>query len=238
MGEHAQYRALVAALALALAPGAAEACRLALVLALDISSSVDAAEDALQRAGLAAALLAPEVQAELLAGPGPVALAVYEWSGRFQQDVVLDWLLLDSAAAIGAAAAAIAASKRSYAEFPTALGFGLGFGRGVFETAPGCLARTLDVSGDGINNDGFGPDLAYRNFDFDGITVNGLAIGGATDNDAAVVAFYRDQVIRGPGAFVETARDFADFERAMRRKLRREVAARVYGLAPAAGPDG
>jgi hypothetical protein len=227
-------------LALALDPGAAGAqCRLALVLALDISSSVDAREDALQRAGVAAALMAPEVQAELLSTPdAPVALAVYEWSGRHQQDIVLEWRLLDSPAAIAAAAGAIARSTRSYAEFPTALGYGLGYAIPVFERAPDCLFRTLDVSGDGVNNDGFGPDLAYRNFSFGGITVNGLAIGGATENDSDVYDFYRDEVIRGPGAFVETALNFDDFERAMRRKFRREVAARVYGALQPPLPGG
>lgn len=219
-----RFAALVAA-----PPVPAEACRLALVVAMDISSSVDAREDALQRQGLAAALLAPEVQAELLAEPEPVALAVYEWSGRYQQDLVMGWRLLDSTAAILGAAEVIAASQRSYAEFPTAMGYGLGYAIGVFEQAPDCVSRTLDVSGDGINNDGFGPQAAFREFPFDGITVNGLAIGGATENDAELFAFYRDEVIRGPGAFVETARDFEDFERAMRRKLRREVAAPVYG---------
>ncbi|MFC3117559.1 DUF1194 domain-containing protein [Jhaorihella thermophila] len=66
MGLDAQYRSLVIAGALAAGlagtPPAA-ACRLALVLAMDVSSSVDAREDALQRRGLAAALIAPEVQA-------------------------------------------------------------------------------------------------------------------------------------------------------------------------------
>ncbi|MBK1636017.1 DUF1194 domain-containing protein [Rhodovulum adriaticum] len=215
---------------IALATQAQAACRLALVVALDISSSVNAEEDRLQRAGLAAALTAPEVQQEILSVPGaPVALAVYEWSGRYQQDMVLDWRLLDSPAAIAGAAADIANSRRRYAEFPTAMGFGIGYAAGVFQRAPPCLFQTLDISGDGINNDGFGPDLAYRNFPLAGITVNGLAIGGATEDDAQVFRFYREQVIRGPGAFVETARDFTDFERAMRRKLTREMAARVYG---------
>ncbi|ARE41501.1 hypothetical protein RGUI_3360 [Rhodovulum sp. P5] len=210
-------------------PAPAEACRLALLLALDVSSSVDRAEDALQRAGLAAALTAPAVQAAFLSGPGPVALAVYEWSGRNQQKLVLGWRFLDSPAAITRAAGEIAGSRRSHAEFPTAMGFALGHASKMFETAPACLSRTLDVSGDGVNNDGFGPDLAYRNFQFDGITVNGLAIGGATGDDGDVFDYYRDHVIRGPGAFVETAGDFEDFERAMRRKLKREVSVRVYG---------
>ncbi|WP_243627608.1 DUF1194 domain-containing protein [Rhodovulum sp. BSW8] len=216
---------------LALAPIQAEAgCRLALLLALDISSSVDPGEDALQRAGLAAALKSSEVQAAILSVPDrPVALAVYEWSGRYQQRVVVPWRLLESPSAILGAAEAIAGSRRSYAAFPTAMGFGLAFGARLFDSAPDCTERTLDMSGDGINNDGFGPELAYASFPFGDITVNGLAIGGGSPNDAEVFDFYRDRVIRGPGAFVETARDFSDFERAIRRKLMREVAARVYG---------
>ncbi|ARC88976.1 DUF1194 domain-containing protein [Rhodovulum sp. MB263] len=225
---------------LALAPFKAEAgCRLALLLALDISSSVDPGEDALQRAGLAAALAAPEIQAEFLSVPElPVALAVYEWSGRYQQRVVLGWRMMDSPEAMLGAAETIAGSRRSYAAFPTAMGFGLGFGARLFDSAPDCAARTLDISGDGINNDGFGPELAYRSFPFQGITVNGLAIGGGSPSDSEVFAFYRDRVIRGPGAFVETARDFADFERAIRRKLMREVSARVYGGRLALPPGG
>ena len=35
--------------------------------------------------------------------------------------------------------------------------------------------------------------------------------------------YYQEFVIQGPGAFVERADDYADFERAMRRKLLREL---------------
>lgn len=91
MVEHGKHRTLVtrtasaclATLGIAGACGAAE-CRLALVLAIDVSSSVDAAEDALQRNGLAAALLAPEVQAAIFAADLPVALTAFEWSGPLQ----------------------------------------------------------------------------------------------------------------------------------------------------------
>ncbi|MBD3680091.1 MAG: DUF1194 domain-containing protein [Rhodobacteraceae bacterium] len=217
------------------APVAAQ-CRLALLLAMDISSSVDEEEDRLQRQGLAAALTAPEVRQALLSVPGDyVALAVYEWSGRYQQDMVLDWVMLDSNAAIDAAAARIAASKRSYAEFPTALGYAIGYGASVFARAPRCLFRTLDVSGDGVNNDGFPPRLAYTNFPLGGVTVNGLAINVANED---VELYYLNELIRGPGAFVEVAEGFGDFERAMRRKLLRETQARVIGRLEDAGRPG
>lgn len=211
-------------LALSGAAAAQGLCRKALLLALDVSSSVDSEEDRLQRQGLAAALLSPAVTEALLATPeAPVALAAYEWSGRYQQKILLDWQVITTPGALQRAATAIRGSTRSHNAFPTALGYGLGYAAGVFRRAPNCLFRTLDVSGDGINNDGFGPALAYAHFPLDGVTVNALVIGGATEDDQAVFDYYRENVIRGPGAFVETAQSFADYKAAMLRKLLREL---------------
>ena len=69
------------------------------------------------------------------------------------------------------------------------------------------------------------------------VTVNGLAIGGATPDDQDVFDFYLDQVAKGPGSFVETADDFQDFARAMRRKLLREVEMRILGAVQDGGPS-
>ncbi len=212
----------------ALLPAPALACRLALLLALDVSASVDEAEYALQRDGLAAALLAPEVQTAFLASPHPVALAAFEWSGRWNQQMVLDWMLVRRPEDLSRAAALVAAAERSEDEFPTAIGYALGHSARLFRQAPACDRRTLDVSGDGENNEGFSPALAYRNFKLDWIAVNALAIGGSVQLDD-LVSYFRREVIRGPGAFVETAVDYSDFERAMRRKLEREVGSRAIG---------
>ncbi|HKL68529.1 DUF1194 domain-containing protein [Salibaculum sp.] len=214
----------------AVAAQPAAACRLALALAMDVSSSVDAAEDALQRGGLAAALVAPDVQAAFLAPGDPVALAVYEWSGRRKQILLQDWVLIRAPSDLQAVSARIAASPRSHDDFPTALGYALGYGATLLGRAPDCAAATLDVSGDGENNEGFGPEEAYRAFPFDGITVNGLVVRAMpTEGRADLVSYYRDTVIRGPGAFVEVAGGFADFERAMRAKLIRELGAVMLG---------
>ncbi len=211
-------------------------CRLALALALDISSSVDAGEDQLQRQGLANALISDEVRAAILSEAGrPVALAVFEWSGRYQQDMIVDWRLLASEADILLSADEIRSSRRSYADFPTALGYALGYAAGVIADAPPCLFQTLDVSGDGVNNEGFKPELAYLNFPLAEVTVNGLAIGGSAED---LAGYYRRELIKGPGAFVEEARDFADFERAMQRKLVRELETRAIGMAPYTDPKG
>ena len=219
---------------------AQEPCRLALVLAMDISSSVDPLEDALQRGGLAQALRAPEVVEAILSQPDrPVALAMFEWSGRVQQDMVLPWVMLRDAATIGAVADRIALSRRSYAEFSTAIGHAIEYAHDLFRQGPACDARVLDISGDGVNNDGFGPTAAYDAFDFSQITVNALVIEvqeagtdhGITDGaDTGLADYFRQIVIRGPGSFVEVAAGFEDFERAMRRKLLRELEVRIGQL--------
>ncbi len=227
----------LAALCLALlAPGWALAqgdCRLALLLALDVSSSVDAQEYRLQKEGVAGALLSPDIQGAILNGQGSVALAVYEWSGRRQNSVVLDWVTLDSPEAIAGAAATIRAARRSYSRFPTAMGYALGYGATMLARGPVCLRRVIDVSGDGITNDGFWPSLAYRHFPFEGVTVNGLAVLGA---DPDVYDHYDFEVRHGPGAFVETARGYAGYLRAMERKLFREINDIQVGAGPRRGP--
>jgi hypothetical protein len=233
MGEHGKYRHVVrlaAALSGLLAAPADAACRLALALALDASASVDARDYSLQRDGLAAALAAPDIRHAILqGGRGNVTLAVYEWSGRFRQRLHLDWTPLRSHADITRAAAVIAGMRRVTSDFPTALGSALGYGAQLMTRAPACDRRVIDVSGDGTNNQGFAPRLAYRHFPFDGITVNGLVVLGRSPE---VVTHYRDEVLRGPDAFLELARGFADFERAMGRKLFREISDIRLGARP------
>lgn len=217
----------------------ADGCRLALILALDVSSSVDASEDALQRGGLVSALTAPEVSAAFFATSQPVALAVFEWSGRYNQELILDWTLIDSPASLLRVAGIVARSKRSHNDFPTAMGYALGYGAGLLERAPQCLYKTIDISGDGQNNEGFSPRQAYAAFPFDGVTVNGLVVNGADyEAETGLIAFYKSQVVYGPGAFVEIAQGFEDYERAMRRKLERELTPPVIGAAPGVPPKG
>ncbi len=210
----------------------AAGCRLALALAMDVSSSVDALEDQLQRGGMVAALTAPEVREAFFAADQPVALAVYEWSGRYNQELLVDWTLIETPGDLLAVAETLAASKRSHNDFPTAMGYALGYGAELLARAPTCLYRTLDVAGDGQNNEGFPPSAAYAEFPFDGVTVNGLVVNAAEyEAETGLIAYYQSQVIRGPGAFVEIAQGFEDYERAMRRKLERELTPPVIGMA-------
>ena len=204
----------------------AEGCRLALLLALDVSSSVDDEEYLLQKNGLAAALTDPDVSRAILQGEGSVALAVFEWSGRRQSVVVLDWALLTDEAALDGAVGQILAAPRSNNRFPTAMGYALGFGSGMLGRAPDCARQVIDVSGDGITNDGFRPRQAYSNFPFQDVTVNGLAVTGS---DPRVLEYFVGEVAYGPGAFVEVAGGYEDFRRAMTMKLFRELNDMIIG---------
>lgn len=236
MGQHGQYRALVAAAALALWAGPGwGACRLALLLGFDVSRSVDAQDYAIQRDGILAALAAPEIVRALLGSEDHVRLALYEWSGQGAQEMVLDWTEVTSQVDIDAISARVAAYARSEDRLPTALGEALDYGLDLLNRAGDCPARTLDISGDGRNNDGDGPDMVRARRDPGDVLVNGLAIGG---HEADIAVYYREHLISGKGAFVEVARIHADFPRAFRRKLERELTEQLLGRVETRGDRG
>ncbi|MBK0400663.1 DUF1194 domain-containing protein [Limibaculum sp. M0105] len=228
---------LAALLGAALPVPVAAACKLALVLALDISSSVNDQEYRLQFDGLAHALERPEVIEAILSPPGAhVAAIAYEWSGYSQQDVVAGWTRLDSPEAVRAFASRLRSHQRVYSDFPTAIGKAVEYGAKLFEKAPICDRRVIDISGDGENNDGVGPEYFRARGVLDGITINGLVILGAYPHPGI---YYREHVMQGPGAFVAIARDFEDYRRVMIDKLLREINAEfVIGRNEAPGGVG
>lgn len=224
--------ALAALLIAAGAPAAAE-CRLALALGFDVSRSVNDADYAIQKQGLLAALDAAPIRAALLRPGDHVALAVYEWSNRRDQTLVVPWTEVRGEADLARLRAAVAGHERVNLQLPTAVGAALMYALDLFDGAPDCAARTLDISGDGRNNDWLDPLRIYAREDFGDILVNGLVIGG---HEADIVEYYRTHVIRGPGAFVEVARDQADFPRAILRKLERELTQQLMGAAGRPAP--
>jgi hypothetical protein len=207
------------ALCLTAQPASAE-CRLALALAVDVSRSVDAADYIVQTEGLALALEDKAVQAAIFSPEGEVALAVYYWSGIDHQEVVVPWVVLAGPGELAEAVAKVRAAERPARRQPTALGYALTYGADLMAEAPVCGRRVLDVAGDGRNNEGISVRTAYKRADFGDIVVNGLAIG---EHEADVVNYYRTEVIRGIGAFVEVAAKQKDYPRAIRRKLLREL---------------
>jgi hypothetical protein len=209
---------------------AAEECRMALALGLDVSRSVSRSDYAIQRDGLVAAFSDPQVQLAFLSGPGPVALAIYEWGGQTEQTLILDWLLIAEAKDLERASALLARLARPADPRDTGLGAALHFGGMLMGKAPpGCRAHVLDISGDGRNNDGVEPTQVYEHFDFGNLVVNALAVG---EHERGLARYFEQSLIRGPGAFVEKAASHADFPAAIRRKLIRELMPQLSALPP------
>jgi hypothetical protein len=202
-------------------------CRLALALAMDVSRSVDATDFAIQTEGLALALEDAAVQRAILRGDGPVALAIFQWSGTTHQELLQDWRVIDGLDALDGVIRAVRAARRPQDRQLTALGEAMRFGLTLTERAPPCARMVLDMAGDGQGNEGIPVTTIRKRLDFSGLTVNGLAIG---EHEQGLVTYFRDYVIGGPGAFVEVAPRQADYPRAIRRKLLRELQAPQIGM--------
>lgn len=223
-------------------PGAARAeCRQALLLALDVSGSVDAREYRLQLDGLAAALMNPQVMAAFAAMPGAaVRVAVMEWSGPDFQRIIAPWRDVEGPASVLKLATELRGTGRVTADFSTAIGSALLRGAAEMSGQSGCWRRVIDVSGDGKSNTGPQPGAASAVLG--DITVNGLVIGepvagtGRSTETAELTAYYRAYVLHGEDAFIETAQGFDDFEKAMVRKLLRELQVVAVSDADDAGP--
>ncbi len=115
----------------------------------------------------------------------------------------------------------------------------LEFGAALMADAATCEQHTLDISGDGKNNDWPRPILVKNEGTLAGITVNALVIGRELPPNVLtesvdkrdLLAYFRARVIEGPGAFAEIAYGYADYGRAMARKLLRELATFAIGSA-------
>ncbi|MDQ0316632.1 DUF1194 domain-containing protein [Amorphus orientalis] len=195
---------------------------LALVLALDCSYSVDAREFDLQRKGLARAFLDEAVVAAIQSGPsGRIAVTVVQWSADDVQTVAVPWRIVDGPATAAELASLIAGAPRQAAAGSTSISAMMIYGAKLLAQAPVTADRqVIDIATDGINN--LGPWLrdARDAIVPRGITVNGLAIM----NEVPYLHHYlRNRMIGGPGSFVEVAKDYADFARAIHIKLLREI---------------
>ena len=196
---------------------------LELILAVDASGSVSEAEFDLQVKGLAGALRHPDVVAAIRdVGPGGVAVALVQWSGPGHQIVAVDWSVVsDGDSAEVLAQRILGAGRLIMGE--TAIGNALAFAMDLLTTNKFAGRRqVIDVSGDGETNWGPSPDRARDRVVAAGITINGLAVA---NEQPALGEYYRTHVIGGAGSFVVTATDYADFARAIRIKLIREIRA-------------
>jgi len=218
---------------LAQAPRAAADVDLELILAVDVSYSMDPDEQALQREGYILGLTSPEFLNALKQGAhGRIAITYFEWAGIADQKVLVPWRIIDGEATARAFTDQMAAApyRRAYR---TSISGALLYASPLFDANPfHGLRRTVDVSGDGVNNQGppvttIRDELLAKN-----VTINGLPIMlkrpmAASMDIENLDVYYEDCVIGGPGAFVVPIKELERFKDATRTKLVLEVAGRT-----------
>lgn len=193
----------------------------ALVLAVDVSASVTDARFKLQREGMANALDSDALAAALAGGANQaVEIAVVEWAE--DQVLVLPWTVVRQRSDLAELAQKLRRAPRAWVHTKTDPGGGIAAADALFASAPLKPDRkVIDVSGDGINNNGRDLAAARAEALATGLTINGLPI---LWDYPELDTYYRDNVIGGPGAFAVVAHDFGDFGNALLGKLVREIA--------------
>ncbi len=201
----------------------------ALVLAVDVSGSMSEPRLRLQLQGYIDAFRSIELARAVRQGPrGLIAATLVEWSDDAHQDQTVGWTLIADQASGRRFADAIAGSTLSGPGW-TSLSGAIRFSSALFaQSGFRATRRVIDISGDGVNNDGSPPGVQRDRTVAAGITINGLPI---VELDPGLAAYYRTNVIGGPDAFVEVATDLGSFAGAVLRKLIVEISGRDAGRA-------
>lgn len=222
-------RASLLALVLAVTLGCgtvarAEPVDLELVLAVDSSASVDYTEFNLQLEGLAYAFRDPDLIAAIGNGAvGAIAVTLMEWASTGRHEVVVPWTRIAGEADAAAFADRIDRTPRHIQTGATSISSAIRaanalFANNGFESE----RRTIDVSGDGYNNQGEALATARAGVLASGTTINALAI----ENQVLGLAdYFEAELIGGAGSFVIRAEDYRDYMGQIRRKLLREIQA-------------
>jgi Protein of unknown function (DUF1194) len=214
---------------------------LLLVLAADVSRSVDEKEFKLQREGFAAAMVDPRVLRAMTGGPtGRIAVIFVEWASEFEQRVVVDWAVIAGERDAEDVSQRMLAAPRSYwgrTSISAAIEFSMAaLGRSPFQSD----RHVIDISGDGTNNSGIDVAAARDAAIARGVTINGLVILSDeplptnpthTHPPGGLKAYFENNVIGGPGAFVLEAESFETFGQSIISKLIKEIAALFEGAA-------
>lgn len=225
-----------------------------LMLLVDVSGSVDEAEYSLMMDGYQQAFRNNSVIDSIRSGErGQIAASVVFWSGANDQEIGVEWTLIDSEESANNFADQLQKTTRPFSGM-TAIGSGIDFGTQLFGSETGgidngfaSISQIIDVSGDGtdnntppVNTDRAANVRASRDLALDsGVDmINGLPIGNA---GGALEQYYANNVIGGSAggvdAFTQAAVDFADIENALVRKLEREVSAGAVESISAAIPE-
>jgi hypothetical protein len=170
----------------------------------------------------------------MTAGPaGRIALCFIEWASNGEQTVVIDWTAVAGDGDAKGISARVREAPRSFmgrTSISAAIDYSMAhLARSPFQ-AP---RRVIDVSGDGTNNSGRPVTQARDEAIAAGVTINGLVILSEvplptnpmhTHPPGGLTAYYENNVIGGPGAFVLEAENFESFGQLMISKLIKEIA--------------
>ncbi|MDF1768113.1 DUF1194 domain-containing protein [Maricaulis sp.] len=204
---------------------------LELVLAVDVSSSIDETEARRQREGHVAALADPDIISAIQSGGyGRIAVVYLEWADGDFQRVVAPWTVIETEADAQAFAASLATAPFVSGR-RTAIGAAIESSITLMEeNAFEGVRQVIDISGDGPQNSGSSLSQARQRAEDANITINGLPIAGGRQHpfrpsvSIDVSAYFENQVIAGPGAFISPSNEHDDFVDALRRKLIIEIA--------------
>jgi hypothetical protein len=213
---------------------AAEPVDMLLVLAADVSRSVTEPKFKLQREGAAAAITHPDVVKAIISGPHRrIAVCFVEWATVGQQGIVVDWTIIDGAAAARGFGDRLVEAPRSFMG-STSISSAIDFSVRQLERAPFTAERrVIDISGDGNNNSGRSVTEARDEALAKDITINALVIltplnesfrPEHTNPPGGLEKYFKDNVIAGPGAFTVPAEGHEAFGRALTKKLIQEIA--------------
>jgi hypothetical protein len=144
-----------------------------------------------------------------------------QWTGPTLHVVVVPWMTVRDQKSALAVADAIDSAPRRIFGGGTSLSGAIDYGVIMLTASPTTATRqVIDISGDGSNNIGRLPTEARDEAVKLGIRINGLPM---LTLEPDLDAYYRQNVIGGPGAFVIAARNYDQFADAILRKLIAEI---------------
>ena len=193
-----------------------------LVLAVDVSGSIDSEEYQMQHEGYAGAFESKSVLEAIESGQNQqIAVTFVEWSGFGHQRQLVPWTVIRDADGARAFADQIRNAPRAFSDW-TSISDSLDYCTLLFkDSGVEPIRMVIDVSGDGVNNNGRPVTAARDDAVAAGVTINGLPI---LNEDPSLDGYYQENVIGGPGAFKIPVQDFQTFSQALLGKLVREIA--------------
>jgi len=153
--------------------------------------------------------------------PLGAAVAVVQWGGPGETQVVLPFTRLDSGRDSKAFGFRMSLIHRFMWASSTSIATGIADSAALIEGNEfDGQRKVIDVAGDGEDNGAANLEAARQAARKRGIIINGLPIMADSPD---LATYYQQRVIVGPESFVEPARDFEDYARAIRAKLLREL---------------